>query len=47
LDYVSQIGFGGDASFYIEYSARVFDKSSAPIMFSPFFYLYGNLSQKI
>ena len=47
LDYVSQIGFGGDASFYIEYSARVFDKSSDPIMFRPFFYLYGNLSQRI
>ena len=47
LGYVSQIGFNGDSSFYIEYSARVFDRSSDPIMFRPFFYLYGNLSQKI
>ena len=47
LGYINQIGFKGDASFYIEYSARIFDESSDPIMFRPFFYLYGNLSQKI
>jgi hypothetical protein len=47
LGYINQIGFKGDAAFYIEYSSRIFDESSDPIMFRPFFYLYGNLSQKI
>ena len=42
LGYINQIGFKGDDSFYIEYSARIFDESSDPIMFRPFFYLYGN-----
>ena len=45
--YIDKIGFGGDAGLYMEYSRRVFDPSSDPIMFRPFFYLYGNLSQKI
>ena len=47
LGNVTQTGFVGDASFYIEYSARIFDESSDPIMFRPFFYLYGYLSQLI
>ena len=49
FDYIDKIGFGGrsDAGFYIEYATRIFDPSSDPIMFRPFFYLYGNLSHKI
>ena len=47
FSYIDKIGFGGDAGLYMEYARRVFDPSSDPIMFRPFFYLYGNLSQKI
>lgn len=47
LHYVKEIGFRGDANYYIEYSARLFENNFEPLMFRPFYYLYGNLAQKI
>ena len=47
LDYIDKIGFVGDSNYYIEYSARIFEKEFEPFMFRPVYYLYGNLSQKL
>jgi 4-amino-4-deoxy-L-arabinose transferase-like glycosyltransferase len=46
LSYIKELGFSGDATYYIEYSSRLFEKDFEPLMFRPFYYLYGNLAQK-
>jgi hypothetical protein len=47
LHYIKQIGIHGDANYYIEYSSRLFEKDFEPLMFRPFYYLYGNFAQSI